>query len=116
MFICNGIIKAFRKRKNNVESSTSGSELVALRIARDLIFGLWIKLKSIGAPLKGPMDVYFNNQGVVNNRNVPKSTLNKNHNSINYHIVCKAAEAGILGIGKEDTDINLADLLTELMP
>ena len=89
---------------------------MALRIARDLIFGLWIKLKSIGAPLKGPMDVYFNNQGVVNNRNVPKSTLNKNHNSINFHIVCKAEKARILGIGKEDTDINLADLLTKLMP
>ena len=37
LFVCNGIIKAFRKRHNTVESSTFGSELVAPRISRDLI-------------------------------------------------------------------------------
>ena len=37
-FVCNGLIKAFSKRHNTVKSSTFGSELVALRISRDLIF------------------------------------------------------------------------------
>ena len=54
---------------------------MALRIARDLIVELRIKLKSIGVPLKGPMDVYCDNQGVVKDTSVPESTLNKKLNS-----------------------------------
>ena len=37
LFVCHGLIKAFSKRHNTVESSTFGSELVAPHISRDLI-------------------------------------------------------------------------------
>ena len=116
LFVFNGLIKAFRKRQNTVKSSTFRSELVALRLARDLIVELRIKLKSIGVTLKIPTDVYCNNQGVANNTSFPKYMLNKKHNSINYHVVREAAAAGILRVGKEDTATNLADPLTKLMP
>ena len=86
-----------------------------LRIARDLIFELRIKLKSIRISLKGPTDVYCNNQEVMK-KSVTKSTLNKKHKSINYHVVCEAAASGILLIGKEDTATNLAEPLTKLVP
>ncbi len=99
-----------------MESSTYGSELVALRIAHDFIVALRIKLKSIGVPLLGPTNVYCDNQGVVKNTSVPESTLNKKHNSINYHIVREAVAAGILRVAKEDTATNLADPLTKLVP
>ena len=56
---------------------------MALRISRDLIVELSIKLKSIEVPLKGPTDIYCNSQGVVNSTSVTKSKLNKKHNSIN---------------------------------
>ena len=71
-----------------------------LRISRDLIVELSNKVNSIGFSLIGPMDVYFDNQLVVNNTSVPESTLNNNHNSLNYHAVREAAAAGILRIGK----------------
>ena len=58
LFVFSGIIKDFSKQQNTVKSSTFGSELVALRIARDLIVELRIKLKSVGVPLKGPTGVY----------------------------------------------------------
>lgn len=116
LFICNGLIEAFSKRQNTVESSTFGSELVALRIARDKIVAMRIKLKSIGVPLAGPTNVFCDNQGVVKNTSIPESTLNKKHNSINYHIVREAAASGILRVGKEDTATNLADPLTKLLP
>ena len=112
----NALIKSFSKRQNTVESSTFGSELVALRIARDLIVETRIKLKWIGVPLAGPTDVYCDNQGVVTNTSIPESTLQKKHNSINYHIVRESAAAGILRVGKEDTETNLADALTKLLP
>ena len=89
---------------------------MALRIYRDLIVELRIKLKSVGFPLIVPTDVYCGNQGVAKNTSVPKSTLNKKHNSINYHVVCKAVAAGIILVVKEDTATNLADPLTKLIP
>ena len=73
-------------------------------------------MKSIGVPLKVMTDVYCYNQGVVNNISVPEYMLNKKHNSVNYHAVCKAAAAGILRVGKEDTTTNLADPLKKLLP
>ena len=77
---------------------------MVLSIARDLIVELRIKLKYIGVTLKGPADVYCDNQGVVKNTSVPEYTLNNKHNSINYHVVRKAAASGIICVGNEDTN------------
>ena len=74
-----------------------------------------IRLKFIKVPLKGPTYIYCDNQGVAKNTIAPESMLNKNHNSINYHVVRKAEASGILRVGKEDTATNLADSLTKLM-
>ena len=52
----------------------------------------------------------------MKNTIIPESTLNKKHNSINYHVVREAVATGILRVGKEDTACNLADPLTKLMP
>lgn len=116
LFVNNALIKAYSKRQNTVESSTFGSELVAMRIARDMIVELRIKLKCFGVPLEGPTNVMCDNNGVVKNTSIPESTLSKKHNSINYHVVREAAAAGILRVGKEDTKTNLADALTKLLP
>ena len=115
LFLNNALIRAFSKKQNTVESSTYGSELVALRIARDLIVEMRLKLRSIGVPLLGPANVFCDNQGVVKNTSIPESTLSKKHNSINYHVVREAVAAGILRVAKEDTETNLADVLTKLL-
>ena len=65
--------------------------------------------------MKGPTGVYCDNQVVAKNTIVPAYTLNKNHNSIKYHVVHEAAGAVILRIGKEDTATNMADPLTKFM-
>jgi hypothetical protein len=39
----------------------------------------------------------------------------KKHNAINYHAVQEAGVAGILCVGKEDGETNLADLLTKVL-
>jgi hypothetical protein len=113
--VINAPIIWFLKKQNTVESSTFGSELVALRIAKELIVALRIKLRMFGVPVDGPADVYCDNQGVVNNTSKPESTLSKKHNSINYHIVREAAAAGILRVGKEDTQTNIADVFTKAL-
>ena len=68
-----------------------------------------------GVPLNGPADVFCDNRGVVMNASKPESTLQKKHNAINYHAFLKAAAAGILRVGKEDGETNLADLLTKVL-
>ena len=69
-----------------------------------------------GVPLVGPTDVLCDNAGVVKNTSVPESVLSKRHNAINYHVVRESAAAGILRVGKEDGETNLADAFTKILP
>ena len=86
-----------------------------MRIARDLISAMRIKLKSFGIPVQGPANTYGDNGAVIKNTSIPESTLNKKHNSINYHIVRESVAARIMRIGKEDTETNIADAFTKLL-
>ncbi len=113
IYVNNALITWFSKRQNTVESATFGSELVALRIAKEKIVELRYKLRMFGIPLDGPANVFCDNKGVVMNTSIPESTLHKKHNAINYHAVREAVAAGILRVGKEDGQTNLSDLLTK---
>ena len=115
-FVQNAPIIWVSRRQNTVETSTFGSEFVALRNARDVIIALRYKLRMFGVPLEGPAQVYCDNQGVVKNTSIPESVLSKKHNAINYHAVREAAAAGVLQVHKEDTETNLADLFTKVLP
>jgi hypothetical protein len=115
LFVQNAPIIWFSKRQNTVEAATFGSEFVALRICKELIVALRYKLRMFGVPIEGPTNVFCDNRGVVKNASIPESTLMKKHNAINYHAVREAAAAGILRVGKEDGETNLADLLTKVL-
>jgi hypothetical protein len=116
VFVQNSPILWISRRQNTVESSTFGSEFVALRHAKDIIVALRYKLRMFGIPLEGPAQVYCDNQGVVKNTSIPESVLSKKHNAINYHAIREAAAAGVLQVHKEDTATNLADLFTKVLP
>ncbi len=116
LFVQNSPILWLSRRQNTVETSTFGSKFVAMRTGRDLIIALRYKLRMFGVPIDGPAQVYCDNQGVVKNTSIPESVLSKKHNAINYHAVCEAAAAGVLQVHKEDTQTNLADLFTKVLP
>jgi hypothetical protein len=99
-----------------VESSTFGSEFVALWTAVDMIEGLWYKLRMMGIPLDGSTSVFCDNEGVVKNTTVPESPLNKKHVAICYHRCREALAAGFVQLAKEDTKTNLADAFTKPLP
>jgi hypothetical protein len=99
-----------------VETSTFGSEFVALQTSCDLIISMRYKLQMFGIPIEGPAQVFCDNQGVVKNTSLTKSVLTKKHNAINYHAVREAEAAGVLEVIKEDTQANLADLFTKVPP
>jgi hypothetical protein len=77
-----------------------------------MIVALQYKLRLFGVLIEGSTNVVFcDNHGVVKNVSIPESALMKKHNVINYHTVQEAVAAGILRVGKEDGETNLADLL-----
>ena len=106
----------FSKRQNTVETSTFGSEFVAMKICTEMVEGLRYKLRMFGIPIEGPANVFCDNEAVVKNATVPESTLKKKHNAIAYHRVREAIAAGTIRITKEHTSTNLADILTKLLP
>ena len=98
LFINNTSMKWYSKRQNTVESSTYGAELVALRIATDIIIEFRYKLQMMGIPLSGPSVVLCDNQGVVLNTSLPSSFLKKMHNAIAYHRVREAVAARVIKV------------------
>ena len=115
LFVQNAPIMWYSKKQNTVESSTFGSEFVALRIAKEMVVALRYKLRMFGVPINGPASILCDNQGVVKNASLPESALSKRHNAINYHSVREAVAAGIIRVGKEDGVSNLADALTKTL-
>jgi hypothetical protein len=77
----------YSKGQKTVETSTFGSEFVALRVATEFIKALRYKLRMMGIPLEGATSVLVDNETVVKNSTIPSSTLQKKHNAICYHYV-----------------------------
>jgi hypothetical protein len=115
LFVNKAPITWLSKRTNTVESSTFGSEIVAMRSAVDLIEGLRYKLRMFGIPIEGPTDVFCDNEAVTKNCGIPESTLKKKHHSIAYHRNREAVAAGTIRIAKEASESNLADVFTKIL-
>ena len=98
-----------------METSTFGSEIVAMRIAIEMIEGMRYKLRMLGVPIDGPCDVFCDNDSVVQNVTRPESPIKKKHNSIAYHKARESIAAGIIRIAKEDGVTNIADIFTKLL-
>ncbi|GFH61944.1 pol protein [Chaetoceros tenuissimus] len=106
----------YSKRQATVESSTFGSEFVALRVASELIISMRYKLRMMGVPIEGPTHVFCDNEAVYKNSSIAHSTLKKKHNSICFHRVRECVAAGIQVVHKVDTADNLSDILTKSLP
>jgi hypothetical protein len=115
IFLNKAPIVWFSKRQNTVETSTFGSEFVAMQVAVEMIEGLCYKLRMFSIPIDGPTDILCDNQSVVTSSSVPESVLSKKHNSICYHHVHEACAAGTVLIAKEDTATNLSDIFTKAL-
>jgi hypothetical protein len=106
IYVQNAPILWYSKRQNTVEVATFGSEMVALRICKELIVAICYKLRMFGVEDDGPANVFCDNHGVVKNVSILELTLMKKHNAIYYHAVREAVAAGILRGGKEDGETN----------
>ena len=117
IFLNRALIVWYSKRQNTMETSTFGSEFIAMRTAVEHIEVLCYKLHMFGIPVEDPTNVLCDNEAVFKNATIPESTLKKKHNSICYHCGREAVAARVMRVAKEGTLTNLADLFTKpLMP
>jgi hypothetical protein len=86
-------IRWVSKRQKTVETSNYGSELVASRIATELIIEM---LRSWRVSLDGPALILGDNMSVVLDTTVLSSVLKKKHNAIAYHRVREAIATRIM--------------------
>jgi hypothetical protein len=115
IFLNRAPVIAYSKRQNSVESSTYGSELVAMRQAIELVRSLRYKLRMFGIPFEGPTDIFCDNESVFKNVSRPESVLSKKQHSISYHAAREAVASRVVRVAKEDTLTNLSDLFTKMM-
>jgi hypothetical protein len=115
IYLNNAPIYWYRKKQNTVESSTFGSEFIAMRIACDKIEALRYKLRMFGIPIIGTADVYCDNGSVVLSAQKVEVRLNKKNNTICFHRVRECVARNMIRVTKEDGMTNLADLFTNLL-
>ena len=113
IFLNRAPIVWYSKRQNTVETSTFGSEFIAMRMAVEHIEALHYKLCMFGIPVEGLTNVFCDNEAVFKNTTIPESTLKKKHNSICYHHCREVVAARAMRVAKEGMVTNLADLFTK---
>lgn len=116
IFVNRSPVSWYSKLQATVETSTFGSEFVALKLGVEMLRSLRYKLRMMGVPFEGPSQVIVDNMSVVNNTTRPESTLNKKSLSIAYHYVRESVAMGILEVYYCKSENNLADILTKTQP
>jgi len=104
------------KKQTSVESSSFGSEFIAMKQCCEYIRGLRYKLRMMGIPINGSAFIYGDNQSVLANTTIPDSTLKKKSQSIAYHFVREGAARDEWRTTYVNTHDNEADLLTKQLP
>ena len=116
IFVNKAPVLYYSKRQNTVESSTFGSEFIAMKTAVEMIEGLRYKLRMMGVEVEGPTSVYCDNNSVVTSCTRTESVLKKKHCAIAYHRTREAVAASIVRICHEMGETNLADIFTKCLP
>ena len=112
IFVNRAPILWYSKRQNTVETSTFGSEFIAMKTAVEQVESLRYKLCMLGIPLEWPTNMFCDDEAVFKNTSIPDSTLKKKHTSICYHRCREAVASRMVWVAKEGTLTNLSDLFT----
>jgi hypothetical protein len=102
--INNTPIRWTSKSQKTVETSSYRSELVASRVATELILEVGYMLRSLGVALDGPALMLGDNMSVVLKTTVPSSVLKKKHNAIAYHRIRQAIAARMMRFAYSKND------------
>ena len=89
VYLNSALIHWHSKKQTLVETSSFGSDFMAMKHVTEYIKGLRYKLRMMGIPVVGCAYVLSDNQSVLKNTLSPDSKLKKKSNSIAYHHVCE---------------------------
>ena len=101
------------KKQSGVETSSFGSEFMALKQCCEYVRGLRYKLRMMGISINGPTYIYGDNKSVLTNSSIPDSVLKKKSNSIAYHFVREGVYSGEWKVTYIKSEDNVADMLTK---
>ena len=96
-----------------METSTYGSELVAAKLATEIILEYRNTLRMMGVEPDGPALMLGDNNSVILNCTIPNSVLKKKHAACSYHRVQKAIAAKVMCFSHIPSNMNYADILTK---
>ena len=101
------------KKQGSVETSSFGSEFIAMKTCCEYLRGLRYKLRMMGIPCDYPSYILGDNQSVLVNTSKPFSVLKKKSCSIAYHYVREGVAKNEWLTSYVNTHFNLADILTK---
>ena len=116
VFLNQSPIYWYSKKQGSCETSTFGSEFVAMKQACEYVKGLRYKLRMMGIPVDEPTFIYGDNQSVLANTSNPGSTLKKKSAAVAYHFVRDGCARDEWRTSYINTHLNVADLLTKPLP
>jgi Reverse transcriptase (RNA-dependent DNA polymerase). len=116
IFLNNAPIYWFSKKQTSVETSSFGSEFIAMKQCCEYIRGLRYKLRMMGIPVGSPTFVFGDNQSVLANTTRPHSILRKKSASIAYHFVREGVAKDEWRTTYLNTHLNPSDLMTKSLP
>ena len=116
VYLNSSLVYWYSKKQSCVESSSFGSEFIAMKQACEYLKGLEYKLRMMGIPCEGPAYIEGDNQSVLANTTIPESALKKKSSNICYHFVREGVARDQWRTGYVNTHLNEADLLTKQLP
>ena len=106
-------IAAVSKRQKTVETSAFGSEMIAARIAVELLIAWRIMLRQLPLNVEEQSWLVGDNMSVIVNTTLPSSNLKKKHLACNHHKFRESIAGGFIIFGHVDSKDNLADICTK---
>ena len=98
-----------------MESSTFGSNFVALGTAHDIVRSMRYKLIIVGIPIDREANLFSDNEVVWKNASWPDATLTNKHMSVCFHAVQGEIDTWIMPVGFVKGRNNLAGYLLKMM-
>ena len=101
------------KKQTSVETSTFGSEMMAMKQSADYIWGFRYKLRMFGIPVEEPSYMYSDNHSVLAGSTRPESTQKKKAQRIAFHFIREGCAADEWRTTYINTSENISDLMTK---
>ena len=106
----------FSKKQSACETSSFGSEFIAMKQCCEYLRGIRYKLRMMGIQVNNPCFIYGDNQSVLWNTSHPDSVLKKKTSSVAYHYVREGVSSDEWRTTYINTKLNPSDVLTKNLP